>query len=247
MFTNFFGNGNSMSGIGLTFDEAIDASSFAVEDAIVTGPDGLVDVTGVTQLSPTQFNVWFAEQPTSGVYTVVVGVDILDLAGNPMNQNIPAPNGEIPADQFMAQWSVSGIRTYNSTDVNKLIADFRRTTSTLTITDDFLISDISVTLNLSHTYDSDLRITLVGPDGTQVVLVDRRGGSGNNFTNTVLDDEASVTIADGRAPFTGVYRPESLLSAFDGKSMQGTWTLWIDDLARADFGRINAWSVTMRY
>ena len=47
---------------------------------------------------------------------------------------------------------------------------------------------LQVTLNISHPYDSDLFIFLEAPNGTEVLLVNHRGGSGHNFVNTVLSD-----------------------------------------------------------
>ena len=88
-------------------------------------------------------------------------------------------------------------------------------------------------------------MTLVGPDGTRVVLFNRRGGSGNDFANTVFDDEAPNSIWRGTAPFAGSYKPEYVLSAFDGKSAKGTWSLVVDDLFPLDSGKLWAWSMTV--
>jgi subtilisin-like proprotein convertase family protein len=118
--------------------------------------------------------------------------------------------------------------------------------SAITINQDIAISDLNVTVAVSHTYDSDLRMWLVGPDGTAVPLVNRRGGSGDNFGNTTFDDEAGPGIWQGVAPFAGSYRPEGALSAFDGKSARGTWYLVVEDTALFDTGRLNGWSMTVQ-
>ena len=55
------------------------------------------------------------------------------------------------------------------------------------------------------------------------------GSDGDNFTNTVLDDEAGTAIAAGTAPFTGNYRPVGSLAALDGQLPNGTWQLEITD------------------
>ncbi len=91
------------------------------------------------------------------------------------------------------------------------------------------IHDVNVRVSLTHTFDADLDVFLVAPDGTRVELFTDVGGSGQNFINTVLDDEATTLITAGSAPFTGTFRPEGLLSALDGKSPNGTWTLEITD------------------
>ena len=107
------------------------------------------------------------------------------------------------------------------------------------------LADLNVKLNISHTYDSDLYIHLKGPDGTDVLLVNRRGGSGDNFTNTVLDDQASKSIASGYAPFTGSFRPDGSLSSFNNKNARGTWTLVVEDRAYYDVGTINSWLLVL--
>ena len=105
------------------------------------------------------------------------------------------------------------------------------------------IADVNVTLNITHTYNSDLQLTLISPAGVRVLLFSGVGGSGDNFVNTVLDDEATLAIGGGTAPFTNSYRPASALSAFDGVSANGTWTLEVTDLAGGDTGTLNNWTL----
>ncbi len=108
------------------------------------------------------------------------------------------------------------------------------------------IQDVDVFIkDLQHTYDGDLNIYVRGPDGTQVEISTGNGGSGDNYINTVFDDEADTSITAGFAPFTGRFRPEGSLSAFDGKDPNGNWTLRICDGASQDTGVLNAWGMTL--
>lgn len=116
-------------------------------------------------------------------------------------------------------------------------------TSTINVTDGRSISDLVVRLNVTHTFVSDLKVTLVGPDGTQVVLFNRRGGSGRNLTNTVFSDAGTVAIGAAVAPFTGTFRPEAELTPFKNRSALGTWTLKIQDLKALDSGSLVFWSI----
>jgi hypothetical protein len=75
--------------------------------------------------------------------------------------------------------------------------------------------------------------------------VNRRGSSGDNFVNTVLDDQATTSISAGTAPFTGSFKPEALLSTLNGIPANGTWTLEITDAANLDSGTLNSWSLTI--
>jgi subtilisin-like proprotein convertase family protein len=133
-----------------------------------------------------------------------------------------------------------------SPNVPVAIPDISTVTSTINITSHDTIADLNVRFNLIHTFDSDLRISLISPTGTTVILSNQRGGSGDNFFDTIFDDEAPTPIASGAAPFNGSYRPESPLTAFDGQDTFGTWTLRIEDIVGIDFGTLNSFSLTIQ-
>ncbi|UXH79024.1 proprotein convertase P-domain-containing protein [Roseateles amylovorans] len=131
----------------------------------------------------------------------------------------------------------------NNTPVT--VCDLCTVTSTITYGSHLLLDDVNVSLfDLRHTWDSDLLIQLISPTGTLVTLSNRRGNSGENFINTVFDDEATVAVAGARAPFTGSYRPDARLSALDGQDAFGTWTLRVSDVTAFDNGRLNSWGLT---
>src|SRR5690606_29320801 len=56
-------------------------------------------------------------------------------------------------------------------------------------------------------------------------------------------DEAALSISSGSAPFTGSFRPQGGLSAFDGKNVSGTWTLTITDQFSGDSGTLHSWGL----
>lgn len=143
---------------------------------------------------------------------------------------------------------VGTCNTYASTDVPKAIPDLSTITSTLTVGASFTLRDVNAgPLSITHTWDADLLVYLISPAGTTVELFTNVGGSGDNFTNTVLDDEAATSIVSGVAPFAGTYRPEGLLSAVDGQTSAGVWTLRITDAAGGDIGTLNSWSLRLCY
>lgn len=115
--------------------------------------------------------------------------------------------------------------------------------STINVTDGRTVTDVAVRLNITHSFVSDLRITLTSPGGQVVTLFDRRGGSGQNLTNTIFADSATATIASGAAPFTGRFKPEQQLTPFKNRSAAGVWTLRISDLKPLDQGTLNSWSI----
>lgn len=116
--------------------------------------------------------------------------------------------------------------------------------STINVTDGRTITDLTVNVNITHAFVSDLRITLIGPGGQQVVLFNRRGTTGSNLVNTVFSDAGATAIAAGAAPFTGTFRPESVLAALANGSGAGVWTLRVQDLKPLDAGTLNSWGIT---
>lgn len=129
-----------------------------------------------------------------------------------------------------------------STDVPVTICDLCTVTSTLNVGSHGLITDLNASIDINHGFDGDLQIELQSPGGTIVVLSDNRGGAGNNI-HALFDDEAATAIGAGSAPFNGTFRPDGLLSAFDGQDVFGVWTLRIADQGSRGDGRLSAWSL----
>jgi subtilisin-like proprotein convertase family protein len=117
------------------------------------------------------------------------------------------------------------------------------TTSVITMDENVVIDELTVTLNIEHTWNSDLDVKLIGPDGTEVILFQDVGDSEDNFTNTVLNDNASESINDGSAPFTGTFSPSGNLNDFNGLLSEGDWTLSITDDSNDDGGNLIDWSI----
>ncbi len=111
--------------------------------------------------------------------------------------------------------------SFPSTDTPIDIPDFEPTgiTSTLEVADDVAISELGVEVNITHTFIGDLVVTLVGPDGTAVVLHDREGGSGDDIHQT-------YSVPD-----------------FVGASTAGTWQLVVSDNAGIDVGSLDSWTL----
>jgi len=112
------------------------------------------------------------------------------------------------------------------------------------------MSKVTVGLNITHTYVADLQVFLQSPNGQEILLIDQRGTSGDNFTDTVLDDDALLPISGvtaGDAPFTGSYRPQTPLSTLYMGQVNGNWTLRVADLAEFDTGTFDNWTLSVDY
>ncbi|MCX5743483.1 MAG: proprotein convertase P-domain-containing protein [Proteobacteria bacterium] len=83
------------------------------------------------------------------------------------------------------------------------------------------VTTATLTLELHHTYKSDLRIELLAPSGQHVVVFDRKGGGDNNVIGTFPVMFPAPT-------------PQS-----------GTWRLVVSDHAGLDNGSIDKWSLQL--
>jgi subtilisin-like proprotein convertase family protein len=111
-----------------------------------------------------------------------------------------------------------------------------------------------VGVRLDHTFDADLELRLVHPDGTAILLADNRGGVGQDYGTgadpcggatvyTVFTDDAANPIGSGAPPFTGSFKPENSLSALYNKPRNGEWKLRVADQAEADAGVVLCWFI----
>jgi subtilisin-like proprotein convertase family protein len=224
----------------------------------VTGSSGVLNYWSLTA-TPTSgaatartFRVSFPTQVVGGDYAMTVAPSLLSRNGDALDQN---QNAGLDLLKGTAQAAPSVPVVYNSVDVPKPLPDVQTVTSRLTVPDSFLIADLNVTLNITHTNDPDLTATLIAPDGTRILLFDRVGavgpiGTRRNFTQTTLDDQASTPITSGAAPFFGTFQPQGdingTLSTLNGRNAAGTWTLEIVDNTPGNTGTLNSWSLTFR-
>ncbi len=106
----------------------------------------------------------------------------------------------------------------------------------------------SVCMNIQHTWVGDLRISLVAPDGTSVLLVqDDASNSGVDFSGTCFTATATAPIsATVLAPFTGDFLAvQNLGSVNNGQNGNGVWTLCVlDTYDPSDDGTMLDWSIT---
>jgi len=193
------------------------------------------------------------------------------LASNISNdgaESITVPNSIAPDVRVMVQavdnifyavnsesFSIGSFETtcnaYNSTDVPKQIPDSNTSgvASIINIIDDFTITDVNVNIDITHTWLWDLQVYLKSPSGTEVLIYDRNCGSSGEQRQNInanFDDDAADIVCDNVIPaVSGSTKPSNLLSAFNGMSSFGDWTLIVVDNAPADFGDLNNWSLEL--
>lgn len=117
------------------------------------------------------------------------------------------------------------------------------------IPDHFTIEDLDVGVTLTHTSVFDLQLYLQGPDETALCLnmydpFDEYF-EGEDYIQTIFDDEAEIPIEQAQAPFTGRFRPKegNYLAAFDSQDIYGLWRLRIYDAFYYDTGYLNSFQL----
>ncbi len=133
----------------------------------------------------------------------------------------------------------------NSADTPLNIPDNNTTgiASKINITKNKTITDVNVTVNITHPWIGDLTLSLISPNGTSVVLISSRTDEGGDYTNTTFDDGATGTINTGTAPYSGVFTPQGSLSDFNEEESYGEWVLKVVDAGPEDIGQIDNWSI----
>ncbi|MEV6521070.1 proprotein convertase P-domain-containing protein [Longispora sp. NPDC051575] len=108
----------------------------------------------------------------------------------------------------------------NGTDV--AVPDNTTVTSTITLAG--CAGNASATstaeVHIVHSYQGDLVVNLVAPDGTSYLLHNKAGGNAKDINRTYTVD-ASTEVRNG------------------------TWTLRVQDTANGDVGRIDTWTLTL--
>ncbi|AWA29490.1 hypothetical protein HYN48_04965 [Flavobacterium magnum] len=117
--------------------------------------------------------------------------------------------------------------------------------SPLTITDNVLIRDLDVTVDITHSWISDLRVSLVSPSGTVLTMIANQCNVNPGVPNmsATFDDFGSTLVCGTDPAIAGTLRPLNPLSTFNNQSAQGTWTLRILDNQSGDGGSLNSWSM----
>lgn len=100
--------------------------------------------------------------------------------------------------------------------VNRAITDNVTTSYSFTVASAIELEHVGLTLSLTHSDWTDLRITLTSPDGTEIVVFN--GSSGNAATS-----DYGLTYTFG-------------IEGFRGELSNGVWTLRVTDAAAGDTG-----------
>jgi len=98
---------------------------------------------------------------------------------------------------------------------------------TIQVTETGAVQAARVAVDVTHTWIGDLRVRLLAPDGTAVVLHDRAGSSADHIRRVY----AAADVPG--------------LGALAGRPITGDWALEVQDLAAADTGVLRSWTLEL--
>lgn len=206
----------------------------------------------------------YPDMPSGGGGTNLVAFTLSTapffVCGTPIELAVQIKSDEITAvNTFTLSSGSPGspVRFDNSTPAFIRDNDATGTNSFITVSNiTSAINKLTVSMFLTHTFDSDLFFELTGPNGTTVTLSDHNGNGGDNFGascapdtfRTTFDDDAVVSITGGIPPYVGSFKPQQTLSAFIGKygtNVNGQWKLHVVDSVGIDVGFLQCWSLNI--
>ncbi|WP_163398506.1 reprolysin-like metallopeptidase [Flavobacterium fluviatile] len=106
-----------------------------------------------------------------------------------------------------------------------------------------MVSDVNVSVNVTHERFSDLEIQIVNPQGTVVKLFDKNCESINS--SLILEYDDSGAVLDCSKTTSQIVIPAEFLSVFKEENPQGIWKFEVRDAVSGRFGTINSATVNI--
>lgn len=135
------------------------------------------------------------------------------------------------------------------------------------------ITNIRVTLNITHDFVGDVVAVLKAPNGQIInldALLDKTNNAGVNFVNTVISSTGTASLSTGTSPFTATFKADLVGATFTAfgftlaggpvgyaptattwsslySTPNGNWTLALYDAGAPDVGTLTSWSIAFDY
>ena len=225
------------------YEFALDGGDWTTVWEFHTFPGGSNDYTFV--------NDFFVYPPTCGNYSC--RSFYVDLGFTTSGQRaFPSTPGQHNIQ--VCVWDYYGNTTCSSFDwivaeniIDNGCSSGNGVTRTFNITDDIVISDVNLGINISHATRGQLKVTLQAPgDATATTIVNTSTDSHDNY-DVLIDDSSGNPINDNdndlvASPYydrTAGPSTNGSLDSFNGVRALGTWTVFICDNTTNTTGAVN--------
>jgi subtilisin-like proprotein convertase family protein len=249
-------NSNTAIGLGASGTGNI---SFTATNA---GPD---PITATISVTPSVTNAGLTCTGTASTFTVTVNPSgQVNTVTNQVLCNGSATSAVTFSTTNNGLISTGGTQTASSGTISVSVPDASAAGATHTIPVNLptgaVINNMRVTMNMTHTWISDMVINLKAPNGQILNLFNQHGGSGDNLVNTIVSSAGTTAFSSGSAPFTGTFAataasgqgPTGNVSnaanfAALYSTPNGNWVLAMRDLFGGDLGVLTSWSISIDY
>ena len=251
---NAAGNDNIFNGTVWDDDaNPLGAVPYTTNNGLVTD-HAYTNLVVATPLVPEEhFGAFIGENP-NGIWTLTISDDLSGDAGtcNSWSLNLTTLSNTP---------TITAPVVFTNTTPT-VLADNAVTTSTISVSGlPTYLMDLDLGTFITHTFSSDLDITITSPSGTVVTITtDNAAGNDNVFNGTNWDDDANplgvlaYTTNNGLVTDQAYVNlttanplvPEEALAAFIGENPNGTWTLTVSDDIGGDSGTLVSWALAIK-
>lgn len=189
--------------------------------SVTSEPPGALVRTEGGQVHGTTPALFEVPPPATGGLSFVLearGMDAQTVSGTPVEGSVELHATLRPSGPTMHALD---------SDEEQPIRDFRTAEMRVELTEECIVQDLEVDVNLQHSYVGDLIVSLHSPAGHTAVLSRNRGGARQSLNQTYRG-------VDNRA-----------LGPVIGTGGAGTWTLSVRDTAAVDTGTLRSFALRL--
>ncbi|HAX49162.1 MAG TPA: T9SS type A sorting domain-containing protein [Ignavibacteria bacterium] len=169
--------------------------------------------------------------------------------GNALFSN-PATQNNVPVSPLVRADNNNFTTGYNIKTSTRRIPETgtsgNMTDDSIVISGNSVISDINLFVGINHTFDADIDMVLIAPNGDSVLVCADFFAAGNNDNIvTIFDDNADSSLVNNRYVdiSTRIKPLNNMNTAFSGDNPNGVWRLRIRDDNTSDTGRMYVWGL----
>ena len=227
---------------------------------------------------PNTYNGYRYRLNITGTCTASTNSNAVTLTVNSPLTPTVVPNPAVSCTNVAVPLTISvptGTLTVSSGTISLAIPDnnpagVTNTIPVSTLPTGAVITGISVSLNMTHTWDGDMVFALKSPNNSIINLDYFLSGTGGasattGFTNTVLSSTGTTALSAGTNPYTATFKadlttaggfgpagptgflPNSALWSSLYSGGNGNWILGMYDGGAGDVGTLTSWSITFTY